>query len=121
MKLEQTHWSAAHGWTPAPPGRLGREAQLVLAFGSRSVLQSLSTLDEVRQAYPNAHVTGCSTAGEICGTSVFDDTLVVTAASFLVTPVTMVSAELSEAASSDEIGVLLGERLAHHALRHVLV
>ena len=121
MRFEQTQWSALDGWTPTPPGQLGAAAQLVLVFGSREVLQSANVLDEVRRAYPGAAVTGCSTAGEIYGARVFDDTAVVTAIAFRDTTVTVVSQQLSEASSSESVGALLGAQLATHGLRHVIV
>ncbi len=121
MMLEQTYWSAESGWRPARPGRLGATAQLVLIFGSRAVLQTSGVLQEIRGAYPSGHITGCSTAGEIYGTHVFDDTAVVTAVSFAHTPLTFVSADLSESASSEATGALIGDRLASANLRHVLL
>lgn len=121
MKLEQTYWSRAQGWRPAPPGALGGSAQLVLVFGARAALQHDGVLDGIRKAYPAACVTGCSTAGEICGLDVFDDTVVVTAAAFEHTPISTAAADLSESASIEATGALLGERLAADDLRHVLL
>ena len=82
MRIEQTRWSPDRGWLPNPPGSLAEPPQLVLAFGGTSVLQRTELLDEVRGAYGQAHLLGCSTAGEIFGTRVSDDTLVVTAVRF---------------------------------------
>lgn len=90
-------------------------------FGSRGALLGTSILDEVIRAYPGAVVTGCSTAGEILGEHVFDDTVVVTAITFEDTPVTVASMHLSEASSSEAVGAALGARLAAQPLRHVLL
>lgn len=121
MKLEQTYWSRAQGWRPAPPGALGGSAQLVLVFGARAALQHDGVLDGIRAAYPGAWVTGCSTAGEIRGLDVFDDTVVVTAAAFEHASISTAAADLSESASIEATGALLGERLAAADLRHVLL
>ncbi len=39
MQIEQTRWSQGKDWTPAPPGKLGAKAQLVLLFGSPACLR----------------------------------------------------------------------------------
>lgn len=81
MKIEQRKWTEAKGWGSEPLGRL-ESVQLVLMFGARSILRKGRLLDEVKSAYPGAHLFGCSTAGEICGPRVSDNTLVVTAVNF---------------------------------------
>ena len=65
MQVEQTRWSQSKDWIPAPPGKLGAKAQLVLLFGSPDCLKQTAWQDDIRTAYPNAHRLGCSTAGEI--------------------------------------------------------
>ena len=82
MQLEQAHWTEREGWQPRPPGGLGASAQLLLVFGGRSVLLESRHGESLRRAYPQAHILGCSTAGEIFGTQVHDDSLVVTAVLF---------------------------------------
>lgn len=122
MIVEQMYWSSREGWQPFAPGRLGASAQLVLVFGSRAALRSPGLLAEIARAYRAAHITGCSTAGEICGDHVFDDAVVVTAIGFDHTPLTFATAELADGLSSEEAGVALADQLADGAgLRHVLV
>jgi hypothetical protein len=122
VQIEQFHWSSAAGWQPRSPGASHHDTHLVLAFGSRPLLQTSAVLGEIRQAYPKAFVTGCSTAGEICGEHVFDDTVVVTAFRFEKSTCAGVSVTLSEAGTSDAAGALLASRLPHHdQLRHVVV
>lgn len=121
MILEQASWSAADDWQPAPPGRSGLAAQLVLVFGSRAALQTTAVIDDIRRAYPAAYITGCSTAGEICDTRVLDEHVVATAIAFDRTPLTVAAVRLSEGLSDEEVGAQLGERLVVDDLRHVLV
>lgn len=82
MQIEQMRWTQGNGWELMTPSRLGEAAQLVLLFGSTALLKEQHHLDEIKQAYPHAHLLGCSTSGEIYGTQVFDDSLVVTAIQF---------------------------------------
>ncbi len=127
MRIEQTRWSADRGWEPHPPG--GRQAraavepspQLVLAFGSTPVLKRPELVAEIRQAYPEAHILGCSTAGEIFGTRVSDDTLVATAVRFEHTYLHGAQIRIHSADDSFAAGRELAEALPAEGLVHALV
>ncbi len=121
MLIEQTCWSGAHGWHPAASGRLSASAQLVLVFGSRAALCGTDVVDDIRRAYPSAHITGCSTAGEIFDTRVLDDCAVATAIAFRDTPLAFASVPLADSAASEEAGASLGRLITSGDLRHVLV
>ncbi|TAJ35077.1 MAG: hypothetical protein EPO64_00175 [Nitrospirae bacterium] len=121
MRIEQTCWAETTGWTPAPPGRLGGTAQLTLLFGSRAILKEKPLLTEVTEAYPNAHLMGCSTAGEICGTRVLDESLIVTAVHFDDTHVKGASTTIAEKEDSFAAGERLAQSLEKDGLVHVFV
>lgn len=122
MNVQQTCWSPRLGWQPSPPGGASAAAHLVLVFGARALLTAGTVLADIRRAYPGAVITGCSTAGEICGDRVLDDTVVVTALTFASAQCVMASVALSESRSSAEAGTMLAARLPDHdRLRHVLV
>jgi len=106
---------------PEPPGALGESAQLVLTFGSTSILKGRTCAGQVRDAYPNALIVGCSTAGEICGTQVSDDTLVSTAIYFEHTRVSGGKIRLEQAQDSFHAGECLAKLLDPDELLHVLV
>jgi hypothetical protein len=103
------------------PGRVGEAAQLVLLFGSRGVLKEQHHLDEIKQAYPRAHLLGCSTAGEIYATQVCDDSLVATAIQFEATPIEGVRVKLSDGSRSFAAGERLAKGLDKAGLVHVFV
>ena len=121
MKIEQIQWTVAKGWLPTPPGRQEVSAQLVLLFGSRGLLGDDKLVSEVRVAYPMAHILGCSTAGEIYGTSVFDDSLVVTAVEFARTKLQVESVTIGEVQDSGLAGEKLVQGLSKENLVHVFV
>jgi hypothetical protein len=108
MKLEQNIWTQKTGWRPSAPGALGKSAQLVLVFGSVNLLKQSPLLKELAGVYPNAHFVGCSTAGEICGTTVYDDSLTIVAVHFEKTTIKTHEVEVN----SVEDSFLAGERLA---------
>jgi hypothetical protein len=121
MQTEQTRWIQGKGWMPAAPGRLGAAAQLVLLFGSPACLKQTGWQDDIAGAYPKAHRLGCSTAGEIYGTEVADETLVATAISFEHTRLHGASLKLDEAGGSFQAGEQLAKALPAEGLVHVLV
>ena len=82
MKIEQKSWTKGEGWTAASPDYVAGSAQLVLVFGATAVLRREPLVDAIREFYPAAHILGCTTAGEICGIRVLDDSLVTTAIHF---------------------------------------
>lgn len=100
------------------PGRF----QLVLVFGERRVLQTRGLVAEIVRAYPGANVVGCSTAGEIAGVHVQDESVVVTAVAFDEARVSVATAAVESGVSSEETGAALAAQLSAMAgLRHVLV
>jgi hypothetical protein len=126
MKTEQRSWTRAGGWLPAFPGPVAQSAQLVLVFGATAVLQDLQLMESIRKLYPVAHILGCSTAGEICGARVSDDSLVATAIHFEHTQVRGAQVSLDASSGSQTAGEFLAQSLPHSVgtdekLTHVLV
>ena len=60
MKIEQLHWNRQRGWQAQPSQA---DAQLVLVFGATDRLDP-ERVAFLREAYPGAHLLGCSTSGE---------------------------------------------------------
>jgi hypothetical protein len=121
MQIEQTLWMDGKGWIPAFPGRLGQGAQLVFLFGSPACLKKADWQTDIVTAYPNAHRIGCSTAGEIHGTEVTDDSLVATAIAFEHTRLQGVSLKIDDSHGSYQAGEMLAKALPGESLVHVLV
>ena len=78
MHLTQLQWLKQSGWNVSD-GTPSSLPQLVLVFGGGSALRETDALVKLRMLYPQALFFGCSTAGEIRGTEVGDDTIVATA------------------------------------------
>jgi hypothetical protein len=121
LRAEQKRWSQTKQWEGESPGGLGESAQLVMLFGSTSILKEQKCLDRIKQVYPKAHLFGCSTAGEIYGTQVSDDSLVVTAVSFEHTQLEGAQIKIAEVGNSFQAGERLAQSLDKEGLVHVLV
>jgi hypothetical protein len=119
MQVEQRVWTPSQAWQPAPVAL--PQADLVLVFGGRHVLEGSAPLRDVRAAYPKAHLAGCSTAGEIAGTRVLDDSLVTTAVRFGSSRVAEAHVDLEAGGDSRQAGARLARALDPTGLRHVLV
>ncbi|HAR96085.1 MAG TPA: hypothetical protein DCR97_09010 [Deltaproteobacteria bacterium] len=100
---------------------MGESAQLVLLFGSRSIIEKQQFFEEVKHTYPKAYVFGCSTSGEIHGTEVEDDSLVVTAVHFQQTPLKGACVNIADVGNSYGAGRALADSLPSEGLRHLFV
>lgn len=108
------------GWD-AISGTYRDGAHLVMVFSSSAQLRSSEIWGELRARYPRARIVGCSTAGEIVDTTVWDDSLVCTAVEFERASVAVATARVDEAQSATELGSLLMSRLPQQGLVHVFV
>ncbi len=120
MKTEQAIWNPKEGFDHQLPGDLGKSAQLVFLFGSAPVLGD-GCLAGLRDAYPDAHLFGCSTAGEIRGTNVTDGSIVATAIHFDSAEVSGSKVAISDSADSYDAGRRLADALSRDGLVHVFV
>jgi hypothetical protein len=111
VKTEQRKWTASTGWNSTTPANVGESAQLVLVFGAVSALEQPGPRDAIRESYPSACILGCSTAGEICGTEVLDDSLITTAVRFEHSQFRRASANLDKFEGSLQAGEFLAKTL----------
>ncbi|MBT8132663.1 MAG: FIST C-terminal domain-containing protein [Gammaproteobacteria bacterium] len=121
MKVEQSLFDTDGGWRTMPDSDPVTEPQLVLHFGAKSLLATPYYFDILRNSYPNAHIVGCSTAGEIIDTDVHDNTAVACAVEFDSTRVRVASRNMDQVVDSFYAGVELGSELAEEDLRCVMV
>ncbi len=121
MEIEQTRLDTAGNWAPQPPGKLNGSADLVFLFGGRDILKDKQTLGHIQSVYPAAVLMGCSTAGEICDTHVYDDTLALTAVNFGSTQIKSSHIDIHHCADSYDAGKKLADALPKENLVHAFV
>jgi hypothetical protein len=107
MLVEQITWSEKDGWQ-RPAEHAG--AQLVLVFGERAALTNEKFAFSLAAQWPKAERIGCSTAGQIQGTEVFDEGVIATAITFDRTLVKLVTTQVT-AAGSAAAGAAIAEQL----------
>lgn len=104
-------------WTPSLPPSL--KADWVLAFGQRHLLSD--AVQTVRTLSGSAHVTACSTSGEIHDEEVNDETVSVSLIQFEKTPLRVATSRCASNDLSGAAGKALGAQLAAPDLKHIFV
>ena len=121
MQLETFTYTTAAGWSVDPLPALDGVRTLGLVFGAAGLIDDPAPLEALAAAYPEAHLVGCSTAGEIYDTTVADDSLAVAIARFEHTDLATAFAPVASARDSFAAGRSIAEPLARPGLRAVLV
>lgn len=119
MKVEQLVWE--NGWDHVAGEELGSDADLVMLFAQRELLEDSKYYEDLRGRYPSAHIASVSTSGEIALTEVNVGTLTVTAIKFAGTPIQSADIVFSDYADSFEAGKALAGKIPHEGLRHVCI
>jgi hypothetical protein len=118
MRSLQYTWQGS-SWSPEAPSPDGAAA-LVLVFGPRERLTP-EALATIHATFPGAVIVGCSTAGEIAGTNVHDDAIVITAVEFDSSHVMAAALDIPEAGSAFDVGARLASSLEREGLAHVFL
>jgi hypothetical protein len=111
LKLATLRYSASKGWE-APFPALDSPQTLVIVFGATSFLDQPDPIRELTRAYPTSHIVGCSTAGEILGTEITDESLVVAVTRFSATTLASVVQPIQDASASYQVGVDIAQQLS---------
>jgi hypothetical protein len=128
MQTEQLTWQPQQGWQSGARGRI--DAGLVLYFGSNEALQTPSWLSELAAFYPNAHIVGCSTGGQIrcagieatpSGLGIDETGISAVAMRFEATRLRIATETVAEASQSHHYGEALGRKLLEDDLAAVYI
>jgi hypothetical protein len=118
MHVALTTWTDKRGWQHTAPQP---DAQLVLYFGGKSVLENAERYHELKAFYPQAHLLGCSTGGEIHNAEVLDGTIAAAAVHFAHTPLKTHALPIAHSDDSFTAGKQLAEVLNQPDLRHIFL
>jgi hypothetical protein len=120
VKVNRSVWSQSCGWTHEDGGAAAGDVDLALVFGSTAPMIE-GRLAEIRTRYPNAYVCGGSTAGEIVGKEVRDDSVVVTAIQLQKAELRAAEVTIDNADDSLAAGQKLAKAIPHEGLVHTFV
>ena len=121
MRIQQRCWSESSDWDVLSGLDELPLADLVLAFGTRHVLETPARFEELRALYPHAAILSCSSSGEIKGAEVLDDSLLTTAVQFEKTLLQSASITIQRGEDHSKAGIELAEKLNGPDLRLVFV
>ena len=121
MELHTLGYDRKKLWSVKSRPRIDSRRTLVLLFGSSSLLDSADPLAELTQDYPESIVIGCSTAGEILGTQISDESVSAAIVRFAHTDIRMASAPVPSAEGSFTAGQEIARQLKDSRLKGILV
>ena len=96
-------------------------ANLILGFGDKQQLLDKAIYHQLAESYPNAEIVLCSSAGEILGNSIQNETIVCTVIQFEKTIIKTAAVEVNASDESFGKGQELIEKFDQDGLTHVLV
>jgi hypothetical protein len=122
MRVQTLAFQKSTGWSAnAVPSELDSPSTLLLVFGGPEPGAWEGAFRELMAVFPQAAVIGCSTAGEIFGTSILDGGLAVGICKFERTVLKTAIAEVTDASASRAAGNQIARALAAPDLRGALV
>ena len=117
MQTATLRWTPASGWVggPALP-----QAQLLLVFGEHAYFHEPACFDDLRTRFPKARIMGCSSSGNLLGSTITDGDVLVTAVQFDRASVRMVGTQIEPGEDVTRRARDLALQLKAPDLRHVL-
>lgn len=119
MKIQQRKWTEANGWELFRNDADITSDALVFAFGAREKVAGC--YPDIMGFYPNSDIIINSTSGEIIGSEVLDDSIVLTAIQFKKTKYQIAHINIKNCADSFDAGRQLANVLTRDCLKHVMV
>ena len=121
MEVHTLGFTQKKRWSTNNRPKIDSRRTLILLFGPSSFLDSDGPLDELLHDYPESVVMGCSTAGEILGTQIFDDSLSVAIMRFDHTELRMANATVGSAEEAFAAGQMIAQQLNGSGLKGIFV
>lgn len=121
MKIRQLKRSKDINWQVQGGLDNNIKPNFILFFGSTILIKNPEYADYLKNNYPEAIITGCSTSGEICGTEVNDDTLIATLVEFEKTKLELHSIDITSSDKSYDLGAELIQKFETKDLIHIFV
>lgn len=111
MKIQSFQYIQNQGWNIQKFPDLDSENTLILIFASPAFRTNTKPIQELAQAYKKSKIIGCSTAGEIFGPGIFDNSISVAVVQFESTKLQLAKAEVNNSEESSKAGAQLAKSL----------
>lgn len=121
MKLETMQYKKGVGWSQKSFPEFNSENTLILNFFSPEYINNSAPFSELRKAYPNAIMVGCSTSGEIHNNGVFDESISTAILHFEKSKIKVVNVDIISPTDSFETGKSIAAKLQAKDLKAVFL
>lgn len=121
MKKSLAVYRKSLGWDQPIDETLDSTSSGVFVFASSSYFKSPEILNNIIKSFPNSHIIGCSTAGEIYRSEFLEESLICAVLQFDKTRLRSVSLEIKSSNDSFTCGRNLTEGLLAEDLKSILV
>jgi len=118
MRSARLSWNESDAWEADDAAD---RADLVFYFGSRQALASGDRYRELRGMFPDAHLLGCSTGGQIRDDDVTDNDIAAAVLTFAATPLRVACETIPRPEESRKCGEAIGRALAGKDLAGIFV
>ncbi|MEO8964276.1 MAG: FIST N-terminal domain-containing protein [Gammaproteobacteria bacterium] len=122
MQLKTFQFIKNKGWSlDSFPTELDSENTLVLIFAAPIFSEDSAPIQQLKENFPAAKMIGCSTAGEIFGSAISDNTIVVAIAKFEKTQLKLISISIENSFQSKEAGNEIANQLKQEDLKAIFI
>ncbi|MDP1601686.1 MAG: FIST N-terminal domain-containing protein [Legionella sp.] len=121
MEMESFQYIENTGWSVDRFPELDSPKTLVLIFASPIFKNHDEPIKELSHFYKQAKIMGCSTAGEIFGAKIYDNSLTVSVIRFKHTNLKLATAKIADAKDSFSAGATIAQILNEHELHSIFI
>jgi len=121
MILKTLEYTANQGWSIKSFPDLDSENTLILVFSASNYIDNPAPIYDIAKHYPKSKIIGCSSAGEIFGTTISDNSISIAVVKFENTQIKMVKKEILSADSCYSVGEYISSELCKEDLRSIFV
>lgn len=120
MQVTQITWDQENGWATVS-GAKDIAPNLILYFGTRSVISDGMQYNDLKKLYPDCIILGASSGGEILNDEVRDNSIAAVLLRFEKTTLKTTSHQIKNSADSCDIGEKIGNDLNDPSLSAIFV
>ena len=121
MKVENFNYTVHGGWSVDSFPDMDSEQTLVLVFAAPEIIQNPTPINELAKHYPNSKIIGCSSAGEISGQVISDNSISVAVTRFEKTQLEIVKVNITSPSDSSKTGKAIANELYKKDLKGIFV
>jgi hypothetical protein len=121
MQLETFQYIKNNGWSVDKFPDLDSEQTLILIFAAPEFIHHIEPIQELYKSYPKSKMIGCSSAGEIFGSTISDNSLAVAIVNLQNTRIKIIKVPIATVTDSFTAGEKITDLLIDKELKNIFV